>query len=177
MANDPLFLRVFPIAYNDTKTLLDSRIRDDEYHVRLLGSFLVLYSCLERFGLHLYGPRRYASKDRVPLQKLLKNDYFKPPKVHSWFRPLSERVVFDSDTMSSRSLTGTPPHIWATIRNNSSHQGKAGIHDHTDLLRVAISSLGDFLALALINLNESQTGPDRVATSRQRSLSDLKQNW
>lgn len=177
MANDPLFMRVFPIVYEDAKTLLAVQSDDDGYHVKILGSFLVIYSCLERFGLHLYGPRRYRFKDRVPLQNLLKDDYFKLPKSLSWFEPLNEREVFDSDTMTRRPLTSSPPHFWATIRNNSSHQGKAGIHDHTDLLRVAISSLGDFLALALINLNDSQTGRDRVATSRRRNPNDLRQNW
>lgn len=183
MAEDWVFTRVLPETYQAAKTLLEDRSGYAKHHVQILGTYFVLYSCLERLGLHLYGPRRLrfkGSKDRNALQDFLRRDFFGASSGPSWFK-LNNRVegltVFDSDTMTRRKLVTSPPHFWATIRNNSAHQGKAVVEDYTMLLEVAVSTLGDFLALALLNL-DYVSDDSSAHTLGLRSASDvLRDKW
>ena len=61
MADDWVLTKVLPNAYRHAENLLASSERDVAHHVKILGTYLVLYSCLERFGLHLYGCLLYTS--------------------------------------------------------------------------------------------------------------------
>jgi hypothetical protein len=86
-------------------------------------------------------------------------------------------VVFDSDTMNRQELAKSPPGFWATMRNNSAHQGKSGFGDYTELLKKASASLADFLTLALVNLDnflETETGKD---DSIQSVSAAIKERW
>jgi hypothetical protein len=161
MAEDWVFTRVLPRAYEEARTLIKETSRNDTHHVQMLGTYLVLYSCLERLGLHLYGPRRYKidnRKDRHALQEFLEEDYFGTSAGPSWFELGNEAEVFDSDTMARQQLSKSPPRFWATIRNNSAHQGKAVVTEYANLIEVAVATLGDFLPLALLNLDEVSDG-------------------
>jgi len=177
MADDWVLTTVLPNAYRYAENLLASSKRDVAHHVKILGTYLVLYSCLERFGLHIYGPRRYKEKDREPLQKRLEEDYFNEHKSLSWFNSIRQRVIFDSDTMTKRELQASPPHFWATVRNNSAHQGKAAVDEYTELLMVATSTLGDFLALALMNIDEICIQDQSRSASLQHVGFRLKNTW
>lgn len=155
MSQDWMFVRVVPKIYIETKQLLKARNGDDlTHHIRILGNYLALYSCLERFGLHLYGPRRYNKKDREPLQKRLSETFFEKNSCSKWFEPKLSATVFDSDTMNRQNLEASPPGFWATMRNNSAHQGKNAFGNYTELLEKASASLADFLTLALVNLDD-----------------------
>jgi len=170
MAEDAIFKSIFPVVYRNLQLHLvkENGLSLDKNHVELLGQFLVLYSCLERFCLHRFGPRRYnfaprpgRSGDRASVQKLLHEEYFATGASQAWFHPQNKTRVYDSTTMRNFSLSKKPTFFWATVRNNSAHQGKSDRAEHVQLLRVAAASLADFLALALINLKirmDSQSG-------------------
>lgn len=186
MAEDTIFESIFPVVYEHLRLLLgrENNSSLDEYHVQLLGQFLVLYSCLERFCLHRFGPRRYnfvqrpgRSGDRESVQQRLHREYFETGISEAWFHPLSKEDVYDSTTMMKFHLSKSPTFFWATVRNNSAHQGKSAREEHLRLLKVAAASLGDFLALALINLGKESDSREQ-GTSRISAVSSrLKQSW
>jgi len=186
MAEDAIFKHIFPVVHRNLRLLIgqegDSPL--DEKHVELLGQFLVLYTCLERFCLHRFGPRRYhfgpqpdKGRDRESVQKLLHEEYFETGASQAWFHPLSKKDVYDSTTMRNFSLSKKPTFFWATVRNNAAHQGKSAREEHVQLLKVAAASLGDFLALALINLG-TESGSREQGTNGISDVSlRLKELW
>ena len=186
MAEDAIFKRTFPVVHRNLQRLIGQENGSslDKKHVELLGQFLVLYTCLERFCLHRFGPRRYhfgprpdKGRDRESVQKRLHEEYFETGVSEAWFHPLSKEDVYDSTTMRNFSLSKKPTFFWATVRNNSAHQGKSDRVEHVQLLKVAAASLGDFLALALINLGTESDSREQ-GTSRISDVSlRLKQSW
>ena len=161
MADDRLYRTIFPLAALELRESLGEEDRELG-HVKTLGMYLVIYSCLERFGLHVFGPRRFREGDRDALQKLLKDRYFKTERSESrtasptWFQVhegFAKLKVHDSTSMNSCMIGKAPTTFWAMVRNNTAHQGKDSSEEHRNLVRVAAASLTDFLVMALTSHN------------------------
>lgn len=176
MAQDRLMRRVFPLVAKKLDNAICgwTQMDKEQRFIELLGIFLVMYTCLERFGLFLFGPRRYKredkdkDKDRHPLQNLLAERYFKSRQVSEetdkWFQVvLSSAIqVLDSDTMNRWVLGEDPARFWSTVRNNTAHQGKSPNPDSDLLVLVAASTLADFLAGALSAIGKGGIGAELV---------------
>lgn len=164
MAQDRLLRNVLPrLAKNLNQTIASWNSTDsEERFVSLMGTYLVLYSCLERFGLFLFGPRKFKRKDRESLQQLLKTEYFGGRNgkqvTTGWFDVLHSNAteVLDSDTMTPHVVGREPPMFWAAVRNNSAHQGKTSNPETDFLVLLAASTLADFLTGAMMNLAEGE---------------------
>ena len=172
MAQDRLIRKTFPLLAKNLKNLICAWNQTDKEQrfIVLLGIYLVMYTCLERFGLFLFGPRRYKheGKDRHPLQNLLTDHYFESQRfndeTNKWFQIVLSGAtqVLDSDTMNRWVLGNDPARFWSTVRNNTAHQGKSPNPDSDFLVLVAASTLADFLAGALSSISPGEIGTELV---------------
>lgn len=166
MAHDQVFLQVLPTVWweieritrlGPLRTYEKQETNESlERYVRLLGSYMVLYTCLERFVRHRFGPTRIPKglgKGRRPpsISELLDKEYFRQSK--EWFEvELDNLYVYEmKSTATNVSLREKPPRFWQIVRNNLSHQSKVPTFMNYQLVLAAAVTLGDFLPQCLLN--------------------------
>lgn len=166
MANDQVFLQVLPTVWWEIERItrlgplpsseIEGGTESLERYVRLLGSYMVLYTCLERFVRHRFGPTRIirglGERENPPsISTLLEKEYFKSPE--DWFAiELDDLQVYEMKKSAKNvSLRRAPSKFWQIVRNNLSHQSKVPTFQNYQLVLAAAVTLGDFLPQSLLN--------------------------
>jgi gamma-glutamylcyclotransferase (GGCT)/AIG2-like uncharacterized protein YtfP len=172
MSKDQVFLRVLPTVWRELEQIaqlgeLPSKDAEPSYdsdmrYVHLLGCYMVLYTCLERFVRHRFGPTRFIEPPRgqqrpSSVAVLLGQEYFSRSRQaesrSNWFDVAIEGVeVFEMASRASNvSLSQKPARFWHIVRNNLSHQSKVPTYVNYRLVLAAAVTLGDFLPQCLLN--------------------------
>lgn len=187
MAHDQVFLRVLPTLWLEIERItrlgpLHSSEEQGTYasleqYVRLLGGYMVLYTCLERFVRHRFGPTRIitrlnADDSRPSVSKLLEREYF--GRQLDWFAiEIEDLQVYEMRSAARNvSLREKPPRFWQIVRNNLSHQSKVPTHLNYRLVLAAAVTLGDFLPQCLLN-SPCEVGQQFSSTWRKMSEETL----
>jgi hypothetical protein len=123
---------------------------------------MVLYTCLERFVRHRFGPTRFIEPSREnqrqkTVSRLLEQEYFSRNRQaesrSNWFNIDLEGVeVFEMGSRANNILLSQrPTKFWHIVRNNLSHQSKVPTYVNYRLVLAAAVTLGDFLPQCLLN--------------------------
>lgn len=166
MANDQVFLHLLPTVWWEIERIarlgplpsseVQGSIESFERYVQLLGGYMVLFTCLERFVRHRFGPTRIFTglrrgAYRPSVSTLLHGAYFKPHQ--DWFAiELENLQVYEMRSEPTVvSLQERPAKYWQIVRNNLTHQSKEPTYRNYQLVLAAAVTLGDFLPQCLLN--------------------------